>query len=116
MPLTNDEKQQLKCLIEKKLDEQQTLLELAIESSKPVELDQALVGRVSRIDAIQQQEIAQQGLTRIRQMQNRLNRAMNQLDSEDFGYCQVCGEEIGLPRLVVKPESLRCVACKQRQE
>lgn len=79
----------------------------------PVELDQQSVGRVSRIDSLQVQAMAQASearrLARIRQLQFTLSR----LQDEEFGYCVECGEFIGIARLDIDPAALRCVACAQ---
>lgn len=77
----------------------------------PVALDQQSIGRVSRIDSLQVQAMAQAAearrLARIRQLEFTLAR----LQDEEFGYCIECGEFIGLARLDIDPAALRCVAC-----
>ena len=40
-----------------------------------------------------------------------LQRALVDLDDEDFGNCDQCGGPIGLERLVALPATPRCVAC-----
>ena len=95
-------------------------LETAIEDNQgqlePVLLDQQSVGRVSRIDAIQQQQMA----TALKQQQRlhlqQVNRAINELDNGDYGYCQQCGDVIAFARLKARPESVMCVKCQQINE
>ena len=84
--------------------------------SEPVQLDQQSVGRVSRIDAIQQQQMARALKLQQRQHLQQVIRALNELDNDDYGYCQHCGHVIAFARLKARPESLMCVKCQQRNE
>lgn len=45
-----------------------------------------------------------------------LNLALARAESDDFGYCEHCGESISLARLQARPESRLCVDCQQHQE
>ena len=83
------------------------------ESSKPVSLDDP-IGRLSRMDAIQGQQMALAGLTRLRQRLERVRQALREIDEEGFGACEACGEPIGFDRLEFEPESTRCVRCADR--
>jgi len=76
-----------------------------------VELDQAAMGRVSRIDAIQQQKMAQAQKQRNAQRIEQIRVAL--MDEDDYGWCRKCGEPIGYGRLKARPESVFCVACLQ---
>lgn len=77
----------------------------------PVTLDQQSVGRLSRMDALQVQEMAKASegrrQTRLRQIQAALER----LDGGDFGECRTCGEAIGAKRLGLDPAVPTCIAC-----
>lgn len=78
-----------------------------------VTLDQTAVGRVSRVDAMQQQQMAQAGL---RRHQARLERVENAIaryedDPERYGECADCDEPIGYGRMLAFPESVFCVRC-----
>lgn len=80
---------------------------------RPVQLDQQSVGRVSRIDAIQQQQMA---LARLAQLQRRVGelRVARQAlrdDDEDYGFCVQCGQLIPLARLKIDPAAECCVGC-----
>lgn len=95
-------------------------LTLAIENdlgqSNPVTLDQQSVGRVSRIDAIQQQQMAKATRRQQQQQLRQVSRAIDELAQGDYGYCQQCGELIAFARLKVRPESVLCVRCQQELE
>jgi DnaK suppressor protein len=83
---------------------------------EPVQLDQQSVGRISRIDAIQQQQMARALNQQQRQHLQQVNRALDELDKDDYGYCQHCGHVIAFARLKARPESEMCVKCQQSNE
>ncbi len=86
------------------------------QDAQPVELDQPAVGRVSRIDAIQQQKMleANRGAQRARLAQ--VNAAIDRFEEDEYGDCLDCGEPIGFARLKARPESLYCIACQSARE
>lgn len=77
----------------------------------PVELDQTSVGRLSRMDAIQVQAMALASEQRRKTELQRVRSALERIDSEDFGYCDVCGEEIAAARLENDPAVRTCICC-----
>jgi len=94
--------------------ELQELEETSRESSDPVELDQARVGRLSRMDAMQMQQMAQEAARRRKDQRLKVEGALRRIDSGDYGYCFVCGEEIDVRRLSVDPTNTRCMACAEK--
>ena len=87
------------------------LEETSKEATKPVELDQASVGRLSRMDAMQSQQMAQELARRRQQQLVRIEGALRRIESGDYGYCSVCDEEIDVRRLTLDPTNTRCVKC-----
>ncbi|MEN0000290.1 MAG: TraR/DksA C4-type zinc finger protein [Pseudomonadota bacterium] len=86
-------------------------LSMGAEANAPVELDQVSVGRLSRMDAMQQQAMAQAS-TRARQRDLvRIELAERRLRDGEYGYCEECGEAIAEKRLDIDPMAERCVAC-----
>ena len=84
---------------------------LSKEARDTVELDQQSVGRLSRMDAMQQQEMAQaQERTRQRDLQ-RIELAFRRLKDGEYGYCVDCDHEIPEGRLKIDPMAERCVNC-----
>jgi DnaK suppressor protein len=78
---------------------------------EPVALDQQSVGRLSRIDAMQQQQMAlAAGRQRDAQIV-RIRNALDRMDKGDFGICVGCGEDIAEKRLAADPAAHVCVAC-----
>lgn len=92
----------------------QTLAEDSKEDARPVELDQQSVGRLSRMDAMQMQSMAQETARRRHDMLVRIEGALRRMDSGDFGLCFICGEEIVPTRLAVDPTVTRCIACAEQ--
>lgn len=81
------------------------------ETREPVELDQTVQGRLSRQDALQQQEMAKATERRRQNDLYRTIKALERIETEDFGYCLSCDEEIEKKRLELDPAILTCVAC-----
>ena len=84
------------------------------DSTKPVALDQTMVGRVSRIDAIQQQEMALAAERRRREYLGRIEAALQRIETDDFGYCVTCGEDIAPARLTLDPTLPTCITCARK--
>ena len=80
-------------------------------STKPVELDQQAIGRLSRMDALQNQAMAQAQVRRREQERVRIRAALKRIEDEEFGYCTDCGEEIEPARLSADLTIPRCLDC-----
>ena len=110
-PSQTDLKARFEPKIRAELDEMRALSELSKSDRATVDLDQQSIGRVSRIDSLQVQAMANAAearrMTRIRMLQY----AMTRLEDDEFGHCVDCGEFIGLPRLDIDPATLRCMDC-----
>ena len=87
------------------------LSKAAADERRPVALDQQSVGRVSRMDAMQVQAMAQTVEARRRARLPLIDAALRRLDSGDYGYCVDCGERIPAKRLAIDPTIARCVDC-----
>ena len=81
------------------------------ETRAPVELDQTRMGRLSRQDALMQQSMAEV-TDRKRELElMRLKAALKRIDTEDFGYCAICDEEISTARINNDPAVSTCINC-----
>lgn len=77
----------------------------------PVALDQQSVGRLSRMDALQHQAMAQASeRARARELQ-RIDAALRRIEDGEYGWCAECGEAIAGRRLEVDPCASLCVNC-----
>lgn len=81
------------------------------EAREPVELDQARVGRLSRIDALQGQAMAQEAERRRKIELKKIDAALARIEAGDYGYCVTCGEEISEARLKSDPAVASCIDC-----
>jgi DnaK suppressor protein len=84
---------------------------LAGDVRKAVELDQQAVGRLSRMDAMQDQAVAQAQERKRRHDLVRIDMALRRLEAGDYGYCAECGDEIPEARLAIDPMAECCVKC-----
>lgn len=105
------DKKALQQRIERKIDELEGLIALSQKSRDAVELDQTRQGRVSRQDALMQQEMAKAAHVRREVELSRLKQAIERLQTEDYGYCLNCDEEIGKARIENDPAVTLCISC-----
>ena len=80
-------------------------------STAPVALDQQSVGRLSRMDAMQQQAMNKATEQKRRFDLVRIDEARKRLASGDYGFCDECGNEIPDGRLAIDPMAELCVNC-----
>lgn len=97
--------------LREELDELHQASGATIEHRKPVELDQQSVGRLSRMDAMQQQAMATALDARRNGRIRALEAAIVRMMSDEFGWCSACGEFIGEKRLELDPTAMRCREC-----
>ena len=108
--MTQDQKKEIKRHILQNLTEMESQIDQLQEKVKPIAPDCSL-GRLTRMEAMNEQEVSQRILDETLLRQTRLRNALSRIDSEMFGICIECDEEIGMARMRVRPESVRCVDC-----
>ena len=84
------------------------------EARKPVVLDQASVGRLSRMDAMQVQAMAQESERRRQRRLRQIEAALERIRSDDYGFCVSCGTEMDAKRLRSDPAAASCITCAGR--
>ena len=87
------------------------LVQNSADSRKPVELDQSRVGRLSRMDALQNQAMSLEAERRRQLELQRIEASLKRIEEGDYGYCISCGEQIPLRRLELDPTLPTCVSC-----
>ena len=90
-------------------------LEISKDSAKPVDLEQP-IGRVSRVDALQQQSMSKASRRNLEIRLRQTKTALVAVNDEEYGDCKECGESIGYLRLKARPETLFCFECQTRME
>ena len=91
------------------------LLATSVESSRVVDLDQP-IGRLSRMDALQQQAMAKANRAGSQRRLQLIESALQALTRGNYGECRRCEEPIGFPRLKARPESPFCLSCQGQME
>ena len=81
------------------------------EASGTVALDQSKVGRLSRMDALQAQQMALETARRRQIQLQKIQSALRRIEEGEYGDCFICGEEIAAARLDFDPASTRCMGC-----
>ncbi len=100
-----------RCLIEARLEALAAEDEATRQDRDVVTLDQQSVGRLSRMDAMQQQAMAKATHQRRQQERQRLRAALKRLEAGEFGYCDECGDDIDPARLEINPTVTLCISC-----
>lgn len=90
--------------------------EQTAEDKAPVELDQARLGRLSRMDAMQQQAMALELDRRRDTKLKRIEGAFIRLEKGTYGDCAQCAEPIDEKRMDSDPTVFFCIACAERAE
>ncbi len=85
-------------------------------STATVMLDQSSVGRLSRMDALQQQAMAQSNRQRAELELRCIEAALGRCDDGSYGYCVGCGEPIDPRRLDFSPAAPLCLACAEERD
>lgn len=103
-------------LIEVRLEVVSRAMGEANANAGTVMLDQSSVGRLSRMDAMQQQAMASGLCASLQRERLRLAAARTRLQNGTFGECCECGEEIAAARLESDPGAPFCADCQQARE
>lgn len=85
-------------------------------ATETVELDQTRMGRLSRMDAMQQQEMSKATNQRRKRKLLQIENALLRIENNDFGSCLECDELINPKRLELDPTSTLCIQCASAQE
>jgi DnaK suppressor protein len=91
------------------------VLEISRAGARPVDLDEP-IGRLSRMDAIQQQQMTIANRGSYERKLRQIETALEALDKNEYGYCRGCEEPIGYRRLKARPETPFCLVCQDARE
>jgi len=91
------------------------VVEMSKEGSRPVSLDEP-IGRLSRMDAIQQQQMTLANRGAYERKRRQIDAALEALDKDEYGNCRSCEEPIGYRRLKARPETPFCLECQDARE
>lgn len=105
-----DPKKYRKLLLSRQ-EELSTLISSHENDSAPVTLDQTMVGRLSRMDALQGQAMAEEVKRRRDNELKRIKAALSRMEEDEYGYCLNCGDDIDGKRLDLDPSISLCAKC-----
>ncbi|HKL15003.1 MAG TPA: TraR/DksA C4-type zinc finger protein [Balneolaceae bacterium] len=111
--MTEIEKKEIKKIIDDQIELVRDEIEELKELTRPVKLD-ASVGRLSRMDAINNKAINDKQLREKKRTLQKLERAQERYKEDKLGTCLKCGNEIPFGRLKFMPYTTRCVQCAGR--
>lgn len=111
--MTDDQRQQCKDLLLQLHKAHQALGKEFETASDTVILDQTSVGRLSRMDAMQGQQMALEAQRRTEMQAETIEGGLRRVESSDFGMCFYCEKEIPFARLEADPTLTRCVKCAE---
>lgn len=104
------EKVEIKQKVVDEIAKTEKLIEEYKELTKPVAPDVA-IGRISRMDAINNRGVNEASLRHAEQKLQSLQRILSMYGSDDFGRCLKCKKMIPAGRILFRPESLYCINC-----
>ena len=110
-PLPSAQLEEIRRELLRRLARLERSLKISGESARPRDLEQDTVGRLSRIDALQNQGLTQNLEERERAQLNQIVEALRRLEDGTYGSCGACGRAIPFERLLIFPETLSCSSC-----
>ena len=108
--MTTEDRKVLKKKIIEKIAEFKRKLTLLEVSSQPISPENS-IGRVSRMDAINNKGVSDAALRNAKRQLNSLELALTKVDAPTFGDCSNCKRTIQPARLMFMPQSTLCVRC-----
>lgn len=108
--MNQEERKHLAAKMKRKLERLEDQISHLQEQTKPIAPENA-IGRVSRMDAINNKSVNEATLRQALARREGIRTALERIDDPEFGNCERCGEAIPMGRLLLMPESPRCVRC-----
>lgn len=109
--LTDEQRDELRAELELELKRLRRSMSSTADAARPVTLDQTSVGRLSRIDAMANQQMSKDLHQRENALELRIHDALVRLDEGTYGVCTKCGADIPYGRLLAMPEAATCASC-----
>lgn len=103
---------QFRPIVQQRLAEIETELNAGADSTAPISPDVS-VGRLSRLDSMQMQQMALAGKRRLEEQRPRLYDALRRIDAGTYGRCEHCGGDVAIERLQLQPDAVMCMPCLQ---
>ncbi|MEL6812945.1 MAG: TraR/DksA C4-type zinc finger protein [Bacteroidota bacterium] len=104
------DKEDIKSRMEEDIVATQGLVKKYQELTKPIAPENA-IGRVSRMDAINNKSVNEAALRKAEQKLKNLEIALTKIDDTNFGICIRCHNPIPVGRILLMPQAITCVHC-----
>ncbi|BAX81842.1 TraR/DksA family transcriptional regulator [Labilibaculum antarcticum] len=111
--MIQDEKNNIENQIKEKIEQLENDIVMLKDLTQPISPDCA-IGRISRMDAINNKSVNEAALRKKVVQLSALKESLRNIDSDDFGKCIKCGMQIPIGRIMIMPESKKCVNCASR--
>ncbi|MFK7935871.1 MAG: TraR/DksA family transcriptional regulator [Saprospiraceae bacterium] len=112
--MTTEQRAELKVKIAKTIELTKDKIIKLERDTQPISPENS-IGRISRMDAINNKSVAEAGLRSAKRKLSNLEKAYIKIDDSGFGNCAACKNPIRPARLMYMPESTRCVRCAGRR-
>ena len=116
MPETEIDLRHFRLLLVKLRDELMEAEQSGSEETGTVELDQTRIGRLTRMDAMQSQQMALEAQRRRKIQIRKIDAAWQRLENGEFGICSYCESGIEFERLEFDPTTVYCAECAGNQD
>ncbi len=100
--------------VEQRLVENEQEIAALVVESEAISPDVS-IGRLSRLDSMQHQQLALANKRRHEDEQNRLHEALRRIDAGNYGHCLLCHQDIERERLELQPAAVTCVPCLKKK-
>ncbi|PKQ62029.1 hypothetical protein BZG02_13905 [Labilibaculum filiforme] len=111
--MIQDEKINIETHIKEKIEQLGKDIVMLKDLTTP-EAPDCAIGRVSRMDAINNRSVNEAALRKKEVQLSALKETLKNIDSDDFGKCIKCGNQIPIGRIMIMPESNKCVNCASK--
>ena len=108
--LSDADKKDIKKILIAEIEKTQKSIASYEEMTQPIAPENS-IGRVSRMDAINNKSVQESALRNARKKLTQLQAQLHKIDDERFGLCAQCQRPIQTMRLVKLPESKHCIRC-----
>lgn len=108
--MTVEQREEIKAIILEQITKTEDAITQYEDMSQPIAPENS-IGRVSRMDAINNKSVAEAALRQAKRKLKKLQLALSKIDDPKFGICVRCKKDIPPKRLILMPESQYCVNC-----
>lgn len=108
--MENEERKQIRARINTEIENAQEQIVELEALTQPIAPD-AAIGRISRMEAINNKSVNELLLSKTKFKLQKLESSLAFIGQEDYGLCRTCKTPIPLGRLMMLPESDKCVDC-----